>query len=149
MSSDPVATRGTTNSGKWVILAVLLFAIACTSFEWVYMKMHRAPFIPLREAVTETFGRKAQVKVEGGRNKRGPMTLRVVIDVPFDPLSKKPEEEQKTRETIGTLEDLIRKHVADLKDYEVLQIYLVQIVPEGTPLRKEYTRAIKDVIAGG
>ena len=40
------------------------------------------------------------------------MTLRVVIDVPFNPVSEKPDEAQKTRETLATLEDL--KGIADL-----------------------------------
>ena len=38
-------------SGRWVILGILVLAVAATAFEWNYMRMHRAPFIPLREAI--------------------------------------------------------------------------------------------------
>lgn len=129
-------------SGRWVILGILVLAVAATAFEWNYMRMHRAPFIPLREAIAESFGRTSKVKIDGGRNKRGPMTLRIVIDVPFDPTST--TEKPQTLDALQRLEKLAQDNV-ELKDYEFIQIYLVQIVPEGTPKRLEHRRPISDL----
>lgn len=130
-------------SGKWVILGMLVLAVGATAFEWNYMRLHRAPFIPLREAIAESFGRTAKVKIEGGRNKRGPMTLRIVIDVPFDPTAK--EEKENALDVLQRLEKLASEKV-DLKEYEIMQIYLVQVVPEGTPKRLEHRRPMTDVM---
>lgn len=132
-------------SGRLVILGILVLAVAATAFEWNYMRMHRAPFIPLREAIAESFGRASKVKIEGGRNKRGPMTLRIVIDVPFDPTAE--SEKLQTLDALQRLEKLAQDNV-DLKDYEFIQIYLVQIIPEGTPKRLEHRRPITDLTAG-
>lgn len=131
-------------SGRWVILGILILAVGATAFEWNYTRMYRAPFIPLREAIAESFGREAKVKIDGGRNKRGPMTLRIVIDVPFDPTAE--TEQKRTLEALQRLEKMAVDHV-DLKEYEFIQIYLVQIIPEGTPKRLEHRRPIADVIA--
>ncbi len=131
-------------SGRWVILAILILAVCATAFEWNYTRMYRAPFIPLREAIAESFGRAAKVKIDGGRNKRGPMTLRIVIDVPFDPTAE--SEQQQSIEALQRLEKLSVDHL-DLKEYEFIQIYLVQIIPEGTPKRLEHRRPIADVMA--
>ena len=44
--------------------------------------------------------------------------------------------------------DLAGEHV-NLNEYEFLQIYLVQIIPEGTPNRREHRRPVTDTLAGG
>lgn len=132
-------------SGRWVILGILTLAIAATAFEWNYMRLHRAPFVPLRAAIADSFGRTAKVKIDGGRHKRGPMTLRIVIDVPFDPTAE--SEKTQALEFLQRLEKLAVEHV-NLNEYEFLQIYLVQIIPEGTPKRLEHRRPVTDTLAG-
>jgi len=131
-------------SGRWVILGILLLAVAATAFEWNYMRLHRAPFIPLREAIAESFGRTSKVKIDGGRNKRGPMTLRIVIDVPFDPTAE--SEKAQSLEFLQRLEKLAVENV-NLNEYEFIQIYLVLNVPEGTPKRLEHRRPVADLTA--
>lgn len=110
--------------GKWVVLGMLLLGIAATTVMYVYWDLHTKPFRPLTEAIGRTFAHSLP-KVEGGRHKKGPVTLRIVMRVPFPPEVDEPA----ATATITQLKELIRTH-ADLTGYERIQIHLIQMVPE-------------------
>lgn len=111
-------------SGTWVVVGVLLLGISATAVMFVYWDLHTKPFRPLTEAIGRTF-KNSLPKVEGGRHKQGPKTLRIAFRVPFSPET----DPQRTQETLDTVFDLIRRH-QDLTGYEKVQIYLIQMVPE-------------------
>jgi hypothetical protein len=128
--------QGREVSGKWVVAAMFAFAIVLTGFLWKYTQMHRAPFLPLRSALTKEFTKAASPRVEGGRHRRGPMTLRVVLNVDFDPSSKTDKTAKQVDQIASRIIELASQNL-NLEPYEVIEIFLVQLVPEGTPQRLE------------
>lgn len=111
-------------SGWIVVLGMLLAGAAATVVMFVYWDQHTKPFRPLTEAIGRTF-KHSLPKVEGGRHKRGPMTLRIALRVPFSP-----EADQASAEsTLDTICQLIREH-QDLAGYEQVQIHVFQMIPE-------------------
>lgn len=130
--------------GHWVVLGMFAFAIVMTGLLWTYTKLHNAPFIPLRRALAEEYSRSAAPRVEGGRHRNGPMILRVVLNVDFDPT----EPAEFVRERVAGIQariiELARAHV-EVQKYEDLQIFLVHLVPEGTPQRLEINLKVKDL----
>lgn len=111
-------------SGKLVVVAMFLMGLAATAVMFLYWDLHTKPFRPLTEAIGRTF-KSSLPKVEGGRHKKGPMTLRIAMRVPFPP----EVDETAAQETLATVKELIRKH-ADLTGYEKVQIHFFQMVPE-------------------
>ena len=113
-------------SGKLVVVAMLLMGLSATAVMFLYWDLHTKPFRPLTEAIGRTF-KYSLPKVEGGRHKKGPLTLRIAMRVPFPP----EVDEQSAQETLATVKGLIRQH-ADLTGYERVQIHFFQMVPEET-----------------
>ncbi len=110
--------------GWWVIVAMFLFGGCATAMIFIYWDMHTRPFRPLTEAVGREF-RHSLPKVEGGRNKGGPMTLRVAMRVPFKPVKGLEETEAVVRRVV----ELSKTH-ADIRQFEILEVYLIQRAPE-------------------
>lgn len=111
-------------SGTLVVIGMLLMGVAATTVMFVYWHFHTKPFRPLTEAIGRTY-KNSLPKVEGGRHKRGPMTLRVAFRVPFPPETDEAAAQLRLREIC----ELIRKH-QDLTGYEHVDIHMFQMVPE-------------------
>lgn len=135
-------------SGKWVVMGMFLFAILCTTALWTYSRLHNAPFIPLRRALATEIGRDYQPRVEGGRHKGGPMTLRVVLLVDFDPTATDAETVERVRRLDEQIIALARQHQR-LEDYEIFEINLVHPVPEGEAQRRERVMHMRELIGAG
>lgn len=118
------AARRPRVSGTAVVLGMLLLGSVATTVMYVYWDLHTKPFRPLTEAIGRTF-KNSLPKVEGGRHKKGPNTLRVALRVPFTP----EVDAGRTEETLAVVQDLIRRH-QDLAGYDEVQIHLFQMVPE-------------------
>lgn len=127
-------------SGRWVVIAMLLFGIAATGTMWGYWKLHLAPFYPLQRALADGIPGSSP-RVEGGRHKQGPMTLRMVLRVPFKPV----EGEPRIQETIDKAIALTKAH-HDLGKYEVLEIHLVAIAPEQANVRTTREYKVADLM---
>lgn len=111
-------------SGKLVVSGIFLMGVCATAMVFVYWDLHTRPFRPLTEAIGRRF-KHSLPKVEGGRHKKGPLTLRVSLRVPFPP----EVDEHAAQETLVTVKTLIRQH-ADITGYDEVQIHFFQMVPE-------------------
>lgn len=120
----PLPQRPVEIPGWWVIVAMFAFGTCATALIFIYWEMHTRPFRPLTEAVGREF-RHSVPKVEGGRNKGGPMTLRVALRVPFKPVKGLEETEAVVRRVV----ELSKQH-ADISRFEILEVYLIQRAPE-------------------
>ena len=80
-------------------------------------------------------------RVDGGQRKmrKGmPKILRAVLRVEFDPTT----ETAKGEETLARVEKIARQHI-DLDQYEYLDVYLYEGVPEQIIREKEFERKLK------
>jgi hypothetical protein len=117
-------------SGKGVVLAMFVAGLIGTALIFIYWERHTRPF----RALTETLGREfrhSTPKIEGGRYKQGPMTLRVSLQMPFRPVREAVE----TQGVIARVLEITRTQ-ADLRPYEILEIHLIQRVPEKAATRE-------------
>lgn len=131
MSVDsPVRSRGI--PGHWVVLAMFVMASVATALIFIYWEMHTRPFRPLTEAVGREF-RHSLPKVEGGRHKQGPMTLRIAMTVRFKPVKGVEETEAVVRRVV----ELARQHT-DVSRFEVLEVYLIQRLPESEAVTESF-----------
>jgi hypothetical protein len=126
-------------SGWIVVIGMLLTGAAATAVMFVYWDLHTKPFRPLTEAIGRTY-KHSLPKVEGGRHKRGPMTLRVALRVPFSP-----EVDQASADAaLDTICRLIREH-QDLAGYDRVQIHFFQMVPEEVAKSKRFELTPEEV----
>lgn len=128
-------------SGKLVVAGMLLMGLSATAVMFIYWDLHTKPFRPLTEAIGRTF-KYSLPNVEGGRHKKGPMTLRIAMRVPFPP----EVDEQSAQETLQTVQGLIRKH-ADLTGYERVQIHFFQMVPEEAAKSRLFELTPADILS--
>jgi hypothetical protein len=128
-------------SGTAVVLGMLLLGTLATTVMFVYWDRHTKPFRPLTEAIGRTF-KHSLPKVEGGRNKRGPRTLRIALRVPFSPDA----DEQQAQQTVTKICELIRQH-QDLAGYDRVQIHLFQMIPEETAKSRSFEFVPDDISA--
>jgi hypothetical protein len=119
-------------SGRLVVIGMLLTGLVATGVIFVYWELHTRPFRPLTEAIGRTFEHSLP-KVEGGRHKGGPMTLRISLRVPFSPEA----DDAAAQEALRTLFRLIREH-QNLSSYGRVEIHLFQMVPEETAKSKKF-----------
>jgi hypothetical protein len=128
-----------TISGRWVVIGLLLFGVAATATLWIYSKMELAPFVPLLKAIRAEFPEsKAQVK--GGRHKREPPLLRVVMQVDYTPL----ESDERVQIMFARVVALAKEHL-DLSQYENFELYFVHYIPEKSPERILIQRKISEL----
>jgi hypothetical protein len=123
---------------------MFLFGIAATGFLWTYSKLHNAPFVPLQRALVAEYSRSATPRVDGGRQRRGPMILRIVLAIDFNPNAAGDGIPERVQQMEARIIELAREH-QDLSKYENLEIYLVHLVPEGEPERREIKRKISEL----
>ena len=118
-----------TVSGRWVVIGMFAFGIAATSFLWIYWYLHLAPFFPLQKALADEFA-KSYPRVEGGRHKKSPPILRIVLQIEFTPQRDDP----RVQSMLDRIVVLAKTH-QKLSDYETLEVYLVHPIPEKEPER--------------
>jgi hypothetical protein len=128
-----------TISGRWVVLGVLAFGILATGTLWVYSKLELAPFLPLRRALYAEFP-KSKPRVEGGRPKRLPPVLRIVMQVDFSPS----ERDERVEKIVGRVVALAKEHV-DLDEFENFELHIVHYAPEKNPERITIARKIREM----
>ncbi len=146
MSSEPANPNEEPGiPGKYVVIAMLTFAIMTTGTMWLYTYFNNRPFIPLRHALVQRFKRETSPRVEGGKERgRGPSRLRIVLTVDFDPSLETPENKQ-LRETMEQDAIALAKQHIDLSIYEKWEFILIRYTPEGLPKRWESKREMADV----
>jgi hypothetical protein len=127
-------------SGRVVVVAMFLFGITATAGLWGYWTLHTGPFRPLQDALATEFPNSIP-RVDGGQRKlrKGmPKILRAVLRVEFDPTM----ETAKGEETLARVEKIARQHI-DLDQYEYLDVYLYEGVPEQVIREREFERKLK------
>jgi hypothetical protein len=130
-------------SGKAVVLGMIGFACLMVAGLWIYWEFYTRPYRELQIAIAQEFA-KSSPRVIGGRYKSGrggaPWTLRVLVYVPLGRFN--PEEESPERtETLLRLAQLAGEH-HDLSKYEVLEIRLMQKLPEQQWRRFDVSRPV-------
>jgi hypothetical protein len=129
-------------SGRVVVVAMFLFGITTTTGLWTYWTFHTGPFRPLQDALAKEFPRSLP-RVDGGQRKMRPgmpKILRVVLRVEFDPVAESGKGEQ----LLTRVEAVSRRHI-DLDQYDVLDLYLYEGVPEQEIREREFERKLKPV----
>jgi hypothetical protein len=139
MSQTTNPAQFKTISGRWVVVALLTFGVAATATLWIYSKMELAPFVPLLKALRAEFpDSKAQVK--GGRHKREPPLLRIVMQVDYTPV----ETDVRVQKMFQGVVALAKEHL-DLSQYENFELYVVHYIPEKNPERILIQRKISEL----
>ena len=116
-----------TVSGRWVVLAMLGFGVVMTGAIWAFSVFELEPFQPLAGAIKAEFP-KSHPHVKGGRPKKLPPLLRIVMQVDFTPT----ETDEKVQQIIARVTALAKEHI-NLAEYETLEIHIVHYVPEKNP----------------
>jgi hypothetical protein len=118
-------------SGTKLVIVLIVFGTAATSVLWIYSYTRFAPYRPLQEAVAaEALG--GRVTVEGGRYKRGPNTLRVIV-ILNRPLA---EDDAEAERLMNRIDELAHHHV-DLSQFDKFETYLVTRLPQQPDRRLE------------
>lgn len=128
-----------TVSGRWVVIGMLAFGVVMTGSIWVYSKIELEPFLPLTKAIEAEFP-KTHPRVKGGRPKRQPPLLRIVMDVNFAP----EEGDAQVTNIVDRVIALAKQH-ADLTEYEKVEIHLVHYVPEKNAERIKVERKVSEL----
>ena len=128
-----------TISGRRVVIALLAFGVLATATLWIYSKMELAPFVPLLKAIRAEFPEsKAQVK--GGRPRRQPPLLRVVMQVNFTPT----ESDERVQKMYQRVVELAKEYL-DLSQYENFELHVVHYIPEKNAERIVIQRKISEL----
>jgi hypothetical protein len=138
---DGAALRSSVVSGRVVVFCMFLLGAAATVTMYVYWEANTRPFRPLTEAVGREF-RHSLPKVEGGRGKKGPWTLRISLRVPFAPNAASPDAQR----VVNRVVELARRH-ADLSQYERFEVHLFEMRPQEEAVRQSFEFAAADVAA--
>lgn len=118
--------------GQYVVLGMFLTGIVATATIYLYWDLHTKPFRPLTEAIGREF-KYSLPKVEGGRHKKGPLTLRITVRVPFLPDTAG----ESSQRLVNRLTELAREH-GRLAEFEEFHIHLVQLAPERLAQEAEF-----------
>lgn len=138
-TADSVMQRPRELSGRAMVIGLLLLGVAAVVVMFVYWDLHTRPFRPLTEAIGREF-RHSLPKVEGGRPKKGPMTLRISMRVPFTPNKVSPDAHAVANRVV----ELVRQH-ARLEDYERFELHLVEMRPEAEAVQQSFMFPAEEV----
>lgn len=141
LTESSVLNRRPGIPGWWVVLGMFAMGIAATAVIFVYWDLHTKPFRPLTEAIGREF-RHSLPKVEGGRHKGTANTLRIAMRVPFVPM----ESTEETHQVANRVVELARTH-ADLPQFEVLEVHLIQVAPEQMAVQKTFEFPVPSVLS--
>jgi hypothetical protein len=138
---DQTDTAGPSGSrslrGRTVVLGMLAFGVVMVFAMWLYWEMYTRPFRPLQNAIHAEFPGSSP-RVVGGRHKShkdGSLPLlRIVIRVDFDPETA---DEETLQQHVDRLHALAAQHL-DLSPYEMLEVHLIQRVPEEETRRRTF-----------
>jgi hypothetical protein len=120
-----------TVSGHKVVLGMLGFAVVMVAALWLYWELYKRPFSELQQAIAAEF-KDSSPQVIGGRHKsdeQNPETLRIIVRVAWDPNA----DEERSMRCARRLVELAWQHQHNLPNYEVLEVHLMQTVPESEP----------------
>lgn len=127
-------------SGRWVVLGLLALGLTATLGLYLYWHFETREFRPLTEAIGREF-KYSLPRVEGGRPKHGPATLRIVLRVDFDPEIDK----QQFQQTVQRVIELAR-HYQDLSKYERLEIHLIQLRAEQDARTRTFSKPTEELL---
>lgn len=140
-AETPAPIRSRQFSGSWLVIGLLCLGIAATALMFVYWDQHTRPFRTLREAIGKEF-RHSRPNVEGGRHKgRGPWTLRISMSVDFPPAEDSPRANQIFHRVL----EIARQH-HDLKEFEKIEVNLIQFVPQELAKVRKFTWTPQDPV---
>jgi hypothetical protein len=128
-----------TVSGRLVVLAMLGFGLVMTGAIWAFSVFELEPFQPLARAIKAEFP-DSHPHVKGGRPKKQPPMLRIVMQVDFTPI----ETDQRVVQIVDRVTALSKEHI-NLAEYETLEIHIVHYVPEKSPEHVTVTRKVSDL----
>lgn len=128
-----------TIQGRWVVLGMIGFGLVMTGIIWGYWKLRLAPFLPLQKAILREFPG-SYPRIEGGRPKKQPPLLRMVVQVDFTPQ----EGDERVDKIAARITELTRENL-DLSEYEDFELHLVHYIPEKTPERLTIRRKVSDL----
>lgn len=118
--------------GKYAVMAMFIMGGIATATIYIYWDLHTKPFRPLTEAIGREF-KNSLPKVEGGRHKKGPLTLRITVRVPFLPDSAG----EASQRMVNRLTELAREQTK-LAEFEEFHVHLVQMAPEQLAKEAEF-----------
>ena len=131
-----------TVSGRYVVIGMFLFGFAMVGALWLYWEMYTSPYRDLQNAINAEFpgsspraiGGKARSHEEGS-----PSILRIVIQVDYDPNT----DEARSHDIAARLAELAQEH-HDVTQYELLEIHLVERVPEDSSRQWSVSKPVKE-----
>lgn len=122
------------SSGRQAVLIILGFGVLMVGALWLYWELYTRPFRPLQNAIVSRFP-DSRPNVIGGRYKSHradtPRILRLVVQMPIDDFDPTTDIEQR-EERVLELARLASEYIT-FADYDVLEIHLVQRLPEQSP----------------
>jgi len=130
-------------AGSKVVFAMFGLGFLITGMLYLYWSLHTAPFLPLQQAIADTFD-DSRPLVEGGQrkmNQNTPPTLRIVMKIEFNPFAE--AEAQQVESIIDRLHDLAREHQPDFDTYDVFEVHLWQPVPEKEFVQRKFERSLR------
>ncbi len=143
--SDEVKSGGVRRvSGRMLVAAMFAMGITATGLLFLYWNLHLMPFMPLQKAIVAEFKGSAP-RVEGGRRKmhKGtPMLLRVVMKVPFDPVSTDTATTEKLDLYMRRIHELASVHT-EIQLYEFLEVHFYHLVKEKELRERTLRRSLK------
>lgn len=126
-------------SGRSLVIGMLLMGISATVVMFIYWDQHTRPFRSLREAIGREF-RHSRPNVEGGRHKgRGPRMLRISMSVDFPPA----EDTTHANDVFQRVLEITRQ-IQDMREFDKIEVNLIQIVPEELAKVKTFTWSPQD-----
>jgi|SRR5579872_2866690 len=128
-----------TVSGRSVVLAMLGFGMVMTGAIWAFSKFELEPFQPLARAIKAEFPN-SHPHVRGGRPKKQPPLLRIVMQVDFTPS----QTDERVTQIADRVVALAKQHI-DLAGYEKIEIHIVRYVPEKNPERVTIARKVSEL----
>ena len=121
---------------------MLILGIAATVVMFIYWDQHTRPFRSLRELIGREF-RHSRPNVEGGRAKgHGPWTLRISMSVDFPP----GEDSPRSNQIVNRVIEIIREN-EDVKQFEKVDVNLIQFVPQELAKTRTFSFSAKDLQA--
>ncbi len=125
------ASRFRMTTGSWTVIGMFSFGIVMVLTLYLYWDAYTKPFRELQYAIAARFP-DSSPRVIGGKHKShkevNPNTFRMVVRVPltdFDPT----QDEARSQERALILAKMANE-LQDLSFYEVMEIHLIQRVPE-------------------
>ena len=128
-----------TVSGRLVVLGMLGFGLVMTGAIWAFSVFELEPFQPLARAIKSEFP-DSHPHVKGGRPKKQPPLLRIVMQVDFTPH----ETDKRVVQIVDRVIALSKEHIK-LAEYETLEIHVVHYVPEKSPEHVTVTRKVSEL----